>query len=297
MDPKAIIDSADNVSNDLGAAIKNSRAALKKSMRNLEKRIMSALKDIETGKKGQLVRTRENLKQLNSIHKKLVVYFDEYYEEGVYKSLKGFERVAKSIEANWPDLDNAIEYTSIDKDMMEVLANQSLEEFKQFGDTAREHIAKSMYDHVIAGGSFGELVTEVASILGTGIDARGNNMARYAELWANDVLMNFHQAVTLKKASDAGLNYFLYYGNVIETSRQFCIDRAGKVFSEQEIKSWNGMTWRGKSGPPLTRRGGYNCRHHWHPVKRQWIPSGEIDISDYYKEKNIDIPRGGTLPL
>jgi len=181
--------------------------------------------------------------------------------------------------------------------MMETLAAQAVAEFERFGAQAQESIASAMYNHVAARGQYSDLVAEMSAILGTGVDVRGNSMARYADLWANDGIMNFHQSVTLKKAGDAGLTTFLYYGNVIRTSRSFCIDRAGKVYSREQIESWDGISWRGKSGPPLTYRGGWNCRHHWHPIKKEWVPEGSIKTGDYYTERGIDVARGTTVPI
>jgi len=67
-------------------------------------------------------------------------------------------------------------------------------------------------------------------------------------------------------ADKLGLTYFIYNGGLIETSRSFCKQRNGKVFSNDEAEDW-------KEDPSLTAvpnkatynwyidRGGYNCRH------------------------------------
>jgi hypothetical protein len=102
-------------------------------------------------------------------------------------------------------------------------------------------------------------------------------MDRYAELYAHDGIRNFHQQVTLKKAEDAGVENFLYYGNLINTSRDFCIARVGKTFTKDEIEAMGSLTWQGKSGPPLTNRGGYNCRHHWVPVHIKDLDPVEVE--------------------
>ena len=294
--PSNVIRTAQAMEADLGKAITDAQETLKRSIRRLEQRIMADFKALETGPAGNLVGPRVNLKQAQAVHKKLIKHFEESYGTGVRRAVKGFNDVAGAIQTNWPDLESAIEYTGADRTVMETLANQAVLEFEQYGAAAQERIATAMYDQVVAGGQFSDLVNEMAAILGTAKDARGNSMARYAELWANDGIMNFHQQVTLNKAKEAGLTMFLYYGNVIKTSRPFCIDRAGKIFSRKEIDSWNEITWQGKSGPPLTYRGGWNCRHHWHPVKKEWIPEGSLQVGDYFDEAGVTIARGNTIP-
>lgn len=78
-----------------------------------------------------------------------------------------------------------------------------------------------------------------------------NTFARY-ERTASDVLRK-----------RIGLKHAVYEGGTITTTRPFCSERDGKVFSEEEIESWNTLDWEGKSSPynPFTDCGGYNCRH------------------------------------
>lgn len=61
------------------------------------------------------------------------------------------------------------------------------------------------------------------------------------------------------------LNYAIYQGGEIETTRQFCDDRNGRVFNREEILAWNNETWKGKKTPHniIIDCGGYNCRHYY----------------------------------
>ena len=63
-----------------------------------------------------------------------------------------------------------------------------------------------------------------------------------------------------------GLNYFLYVGGIISTTRRFCEKRNSKVFHRDETKTWKNdpdlIEPRTKeSYHPLLERGRYNCRH------------------------------------
>ena len=102
-------------------------------------------------------------------------------------------------------------------------------------------------------------------------DVRGRSMTMYAKGFAQDAIMNFHNQVNVKKGEDLGMTHFLYNGDLISASRPFCITRAGKTYSKQQILSWDKLSWKGKAGPAMSERGGYNCRHHWRPVRPEWI--------------------------
>lgn len=81
-----------------------------------------------------------------------------------------------------------------------------------------------------------------------------------------------------KYATDLQLNYAIYQGGIIKTSRDFCIVRNNKVFSRDEIlkfgtssDEFGGYTnkatgeFQGKTDPynPFLDLGGYNCRHQF----------------------------------
>lgn len=281
---KEIIKAADKLDAVLDSTIAANKKLLQDSIIRLERRMITALKALIIDKKGHLVGPRVNLLQAQKIHKDLINIFEKEYGKGVRRAVNGFNAVAKEIIGNFKSLDVAAKFTSVDIDMITVLQNQAMQEYEQFGLAIQEKMINAMYDTVIAKGSWAELTTTIRGILSGGKDARGLSLAGYSNTWANDAIMNFHQQVTLKKARDAGLTMYLYYGNVIEQSRPFCIQRAGKVYSQEEIESWNDLTWAGKSGPPLTHRGGYNCRHHWQPVKKSWIPKGSIAVAKMSKK-------------
>ena len=52
---------------------------------------------------------------------------------------------------------------------------------------------------------------------------------------------------------------------------KFCHDNLGHVYNRAEIATMDNMSWHGKSGPPMTSCGGYNCRHHWQAVDPEWL--------------------------
>lgn len=62
-----------------------------------------------------------------------------------------------------------------------------------------------------------------------------------------------------------GFELFVYVGGIIETSRDFCRERDGKIFTIQEINSWDNE----QGLPANIYLGGYNCRHHLSPISRE----------------------------
>jgi len=61
------------------------------------------------------------------------------------------------------------------------------------------------------------------------------------------------------------LNYAIYQGGEIETTRPFCDERNAGVYTREEILDWNNEDWEGKKTPNniILDAGGYNCRHYY----------------------------------
>lgn len=68
-------------------------------------------------------------------------------------------------------------------------------------------------------------------------------------------------------ADKLGFNYAIYEGGIIETSRKFCRERNGKVFSRAEIEQFDPPEAKQPDYNPFFDLGGYGCRHHLN-----WIP-------------------------
>jgi len=73
------------------------------------------------------------------------------------------------------------------------------------------------------------------------------------------------------------LNYAIYAGGEIRTTRVFCDERAGNVYNRETILSWDDLDWQGKKANNniLIDLGGYNCRH-------------DLDWISYQLAKRID---------
>lgn len=107
-------------------------------------------------------------------------------------------------------------------------------------------------------------------------------LTRYLD---NTQITNVHdrydRQTTREYSTALGLDYAIYQGGIIDDSRDFCVERNGKVFTREEIQlfgtsqdTYGGYTnksageFKGKFKPstkvydPETDLGGYNCRHH-----------------------------------
>ena len=103
-------------------------------------------------------------------------------------------------------------------------------------------------------------------------------------------------------SEELGLNYAIYQGVEIKTTREFCQERLSKIFTREEISKfgtkedkYSGYTnkgkgeFQGKSDPydPFVDQGGYNCRHQY-----RWISDDlavELAPERFQRDKNNEI--------
>ena len=87
-----------------------------------------------------------------------------------------------------------------------------------------------------AGGEAGEAaVRQLHQVYAS--DRTGRNMRKFASQMAHDSVMQFDASLNVAAAREVGADRWKYYGSVVNDTRQWCEDRAGLEFTEDEIRS------------------------------------------------------------
>ena len=286
------------------------------ALENLERDVVKIANELPT-KQGKLFEARLAVE----IRPKLRQAIDEHYTLWADGTVREYDKVAKQVVDNMKVLPIPERFKTLTEVDIETITNLKRVKFTGFTNIGTETVnalADEVYSSTINGRSMNdmvknirhringvyikadvdeinELVNFVASTTDEvakakaierlhtfhGADRVGNNMRRYAKQLAHDSLMEFDGQFTKAKADEAGLNHYLYYGDIIGDSRDFCINNRGKIFSEEEARDkWSSESWKGKSTTdPFTSRGGYNCRHHLQPTDPSWYnDNGDLII-------------------
>ena len=258
---------------------------------NLQNSILNAMADLNTNRGGKLSTLRLNLKRMANVHKDVILAFDKDYNGSAKIVTNDFIRAQDNIIAGYKDLDEIINFSGADRETMKILRDSAYKEYVVTGGMTQEKVIQSMYNNVLGGGTMADLTSEIRNSL-TGIKGmNGRPLSSYARLFANDMIMNFHNDMNLKKGLDIGMNRFLYYGSLMSRSRDFCKRRVGQTYTKKQIDSWKG-SWAGKRGDAWTFRGGWNCRHHWQPVRKKWLDKYDpIEMQNYFTETGQKMPK------
>lgn len=242
------------------------------ALRKLENRIIALMERIERKADGTFKGPKWTLKQAQAVHAQLAQVFDETYGAANRTYARKLGRIPTFIRDNFSDLDVPVAFSKVDKELLTVLQGRTVQGLEALGQQTHERIANSVYTAITSGQSLNELSTEIAGAVRGHKDVRGSSLAIYSKTYAHDSFMETFATLNKTKSLEAGFTKFMYAGDIIRDTRKFCMHRAGKVYTVEEIDSWNGMDWAGKkSGNVWVTRGGWYCRHHFQPVREEWL--------------------------
>ena len=292
-----------------------------KALQQLENRVVETALNLPN-RSGVLFDTRLAIE----IRPKLQQAIEELYLTKVQTFINDYDKVAANIVATYGKLPIPNEFkqiTEIDLQVIQQLKKISFSQFQNLGNEFVNTLANEVYQSTLTGRPVTEMVQTLKSKINGiyqqsdnkkaqelvdyiannpngaevdtavsqlqtiyGRDRLGDNLNRYATQIVQDSLMGFDGQFAKFRADELGLTSYVYYGSLVRDSRDFCIENANKIFTEEEIRQkWADETWQGKAqGDPFVVRGGYNCRHHFQPVNPDWGKINEDGTFEYTLE-------------
>jgi hypothetical protein len=87
-------------------------------------------------------------------------------------------------------------------------------------------------------------------------------LEKYHRNFVYDTYSQVDRATSGVFADKIGLDYAIYEGGLIKTSRKFCKEHNGKVYTREEIAAFLPTEGIPPNYNPFQDLGGYGCRHH-----------------------------------
>ena len=255
---------------------------LLKSLTMLENSIIASLKDLKTSS-GRIDSSKENLSIAQKIARQITLEFNQIYGAELIDVVNDYDGAIFQVKKYFDELEIGFKFREYDKIAIDILKNHAISTQASLATAGKERIMQSMYDSIYGGSSFQSLIETIRAEVTGLLDRRGRSLSRYAQVFAHDTLMSFFSKVSKAKADENDFDTFIYYGDTVRDSRDFCIQRAGRVYTSKQIESWQRLDWKGKRpGNIWIVRGGYHCRHHFVPVRREWLDGAqEIEVQKF----------------
>ncbi|HRI22608.1 MAG TPA: hypothetical protein PLA68_16725, partial [Panacibacter sp.] len=229
---------------------------------------------------------KEQLKQFAASYKDIADLQNEYFSQfnAAYKPNTGLNALKKSsVETTITNLTE----TGIDAGVISGLK-------------------KILTTNITAGGSYAQLTEQLRNYMLTNETGEGA-LQRYVTTYANTAINQYSAEYNKAVADDLGLEWFMYTGSLLETSREFCrkavekkyihisefetllhgdFGSLGKVHVNKKTSLPDGMMEGTNKENFPRRRGGWNCGHQLIAVADSAVPQNVRDViynSDAYK--------------
>jgi hypothetical protein len=133
-------------------------------------------------------------------------------------------------------------------------------------EAVRDRLKQYLLTSIASGQSVKQFETGLKVLVSGNAEVDGA-LVNYWRQYAYDTHARIREVNNIHFADELGLQWFIYQGGIISTSRAFCVKKNGKVFSKEEAqRDWpkdtdlinkaNKATYK-----PLIDRGRNNCRH------------------------------------
>lgn len=246
--------------------------------------LVRILKDLQLDPEGYIKQSADNRKVLKEAQKS----FDKIISESGYNQAieQHLEVIPKIDSLNTQYFKTIADSFSVNKNFIKSLQAQSIQTINSYllqdGLAAQVRIPLNeiLNQNVNAGGQYSGMLKQLQTFI-NGNDRVEGRLLSYSRLLVRDTLFQYNRSFQQSVTADLKLEFYLYSGGLIDKSRVFCIERAGKYFHQKEIEAWADLQWAGKS--PLTTSssifilcGGYGCLHELIPVHRSIVPETVI---------------------
>jgi len=252
-------------------------AKLDPVQRQVFKALLKKLSTLETVN-GQIVSSLKNMEVVDSIRKFL---HDELLQTDYPKVIKDFADEF-TIQSG---LNKKYYEAAFDTTFSTAIAEAGVKQIKKqvvqalISDSVQAGfltpLENTLSIAVNSGASFAETVASIRTFV-EGNEEVDGRIVQYSKQLAHDSFANSDRSYNSQIADELDIEWFLWAGGEIATSRCFCIERHGKYYHYKEIEAWGRLEnigdcrtdtgWAGMNRSTnektiFTYAGGYGCLH------------------------------------
>lgn len=247
--------------------------------------ILALVKRLETADEGTILTTSANIQLLREVKSRVNrIVLNKTYKSRVNTFLNQFNQIKSSNDKYFKGVSGAFNpnrnvYKEIVRESIVATSNSLTEAGLEAAVV--EPIKNNLQTAITSRQSFADLTDNLRFII-KGNEERLGSLERHITQIATDSMNQFTANYTTAVSGDLGLEFWFYSGSVVEDSRSYCVERAGKYFHTKEVEQSANEQWAGKiagtnEGNIFINRGGWNCAHLYLPTSIEGVPRDVIN--------------------
>lgn len=259
-------------------------SAINRVQRDLYNQLVASLKELELDAEGYIKQTAANRKVLSEANKTITqVFSSALYTSSVANYVSVIGKIDSLNQKYFSDIEgfqpNKQFLKNLQRDTIATVEKYVLQDGLQ--SQVINPLSQILNQNVNSGGQFAGFLDQVKTYV-LGNDQVEGRALSYTRTYLRDTLFTYSRTFQQSLTNDLKLEFYLYSGGVIDKTRPFCLERAGKYFSHKEIESWASQEWAGKKQGTTESSiflfaGGWNCGHQIIPVSKTIVPQDVID--------------------
>lgn len=292
MEPHQIL--INSLTKTIDNAINGFNGAIPDIQRQMLADVTDLVKQLEVFDDGTIKTTVNNLRIIGKINNKLQnTILNDDYLKNVKEFADAFQVVAKINATYFSAIESKFKTTPLLKEIQSQSIDAAIEGLTENGIGANitDGIKDILNRNITTGGKFSDLVDQLREhIMNT--DSGDGALQKYTKTYTTDALNQYSANYLQIVSSDLDMNWHMYLGSNIKTTRSFCLHLTAKIYvhSSELPEILNGNIdgfqckinsntnlWYGaidgtnEANFPINR-GGYNCGHQYIPVLDGVVP-------------------------
>lgn len=282
MSPQSLAKAIDDLIQETDAAY---LIAITRVQDRLYNQVVAVLKDLELDDEGYIKQSSSNRKIISRASDKVNEIFNSaLYTSAVSNYISIIPKVDKLNVRYFSDISDGFKANRLFLKNLQAETIATVEQYILRDGLQSQVIgplSQILNQNVNSGGQFSGFLTQIRDYIKGNDQVEGRAM-RYTRTYLRDTVFTYSRTFQQSITNDLGLEYYLYSGGLMDTSRPFCTERNGQYFSHKEVESWASLDWAGKKSGTTTSSiflfaGGWNCNHQLIPVSKLIVPKEVID--------------------
>lgn len=281
----------------IGSSIEGFNNSIPGIQERMSDEVQAELKAIELDAKGNVKASVNNLRLIIKIKAKLTnIILDDDYIRNLKQYVNGFSEVSRIQNQYFESITKEFRPSELLNEIKTQSISSTLDSLteKGVGINISDKVGELLQRNITTGGRYSDLVKSLNNYLLSNDKGLGV-LERYTKQITTDALNQYAAQYTNAVTNDLGLEWFMYTGPLIESSRTFCEALVKKKYIHKselpdiilgrfnEFKDMQGRI------SPKTKlpegmydgttvanfhiyRGGYNCGHQLIPVDEAVVP-------------------------
>lgn len=245
--------------------------------------LLATVKNLELDSEGYILQNNANRRILSEAEQKV---FDIFNSPAYQTAVSSYVSIIPKLDVSNERYFQQFTSFKENKAFLKSLQSQTIENVEKYilqdglESQVINPLVQIMNQNVNSGGRFSGFLQQIQDYV-KGNDKVEGRALSYSRTYLRDSMFTYARTFQQAVTADIKTDWYVYSGGIMDKTRSFCVDRAGKYYHHSEIEKWADLQWQGKKQGTTESSiflfaGGWNCGHQIIPVSTVIVPDEDL---------------------